>query len=712
MVIVSTPLARVNERRSSPRSASPLSPHALLSLAGPACSSALVTELVVRHAPVTMHDSESACQLSRGGRRAAESRASVLRAATLACVVLASFARSQAQEQVDSIIQTVMGGSLGDGGPALSAPVYYPGNLAFVSTFTGVRGQPYQVTLYITEPQRHRVRRVDESGVITTIAGLGYAGFRGDGGPAAAAAFNTPTGIAAAQNSTDSTRVVCIADENNNRVRCFPDAPDTPRHARVVTTVAGDGSNGAMRNGVPATSTSLSRPRSVAMLVNVHSGRARLFIVDGWGVYVRQVDENGIITMYAGTGAGGSHDGSPALATSVRFSSINSVAAMDTPSGTGTLVWIGEGMHRRIYLVNESSVLTTVAGTGAATGLSFNVPAASSALQTPTQLAPVWNETCNCTRLYFADRDNQRVAMVDEAGIMREVAGGGSIALMNDVLPHTAKFFNPEGVAVSYDDVSRGSTVWISDTGHCAVRTVREDGWMGTQAGGVWRDGQPAIEASLLAPTSVVIPTPIGTGPRPAPSVWVAEYENHRIRAMYADGVMRTVAGVGVRGVSADATLASAAYLSNPADVAVLYNTTSGAYSYWIANRGAARVVRVNEEGGLVAVAGSGTLGYNGEGLPALSANLNFPRAVAVLHNETSDAVSVFIADTENHRIRVVDGVGKLRTVAGTSGVGGFGGDNRLAVLAQLNGPHDVVVLRDVTTGAPLIWIADTRNSV
>ncbi len=162
--------------------------------------------------------------------------------------------------------------------------------------------------------------------------------------------------------------------------------------------------------------------------------------------------------------------------------------------------------------------------------------------------------------------------------------------------------------------------------------------------------------------------------------------------------VMTTVAGTGTTGVSGDGGPATQAQLANPGAVAV---DEQGAL-FLADMQGSNRVRRVNPDGIITTVAGTGTAGYSGDGGPATQAQLNFEArggAVAV-----DGQGNLFIADRGNHRIRKVSPDGSITTVAGT-GVAGFSGDGGLATSAQFNFPGDMVVGR----GGSLI-IVDWKN--
>src|SRR5579872_2472330 len=146
--------------------------------------------------------------------------------------------------QVTYTIQTVAGSSLvGDGQSALRAQVSDAEGLA-LDTLGNV---------YIADPANHRVRKVNAAGIIQTLAGTGFPGFSGDGGPAASARLNGPYGVAA-----DRAGNVYIADLGNNRVRKV--SPDG-----VITTMAGSGQGGSAGDGGLAVAAQLNAPRNLAV---------------------------------------------------------------------------------------------------------------------------------------------------------------------------------------------------------------------------------------------------------------------------------------------------------------------------------------------------------------------------------------------------------------------------------------------------------------
>ena len=192
----------------------------------------------------------------------------------------------------DGVISTFAGtgaaGFSGDGGLAITAQLNGPSGVA-VAADGGV---------LIADRLNHAVRRVAPDGVISTVAGTGVAGFSGDGGPATAAEFRSPTGVAVAPDGS-----VLIADTTNRRVRRV--APDG-----VISTVAGTGANGSGGDGGPATAAPIAAPSGVAVAPDWS-----VLIADTGNNQVRRVTPDGVISTLVGDGGiGFGGDGGPATA--------------------------------------------------------------------------------------------------------------------------------------------------------------------------------------------------------------------------------------------------------------------------------------------------------------------------------------------------------------------------------------------------------------
>ena len=232
-------------------------------------------------------------------------------------------------------------------------------------------------------------------GTITKVAGTGFTGFRGDGGPATEAELQRPTGLA-----VDGQGNLYIADTYNLSVRRV-DAEGT------ITTVAGTGVPEFSGDGGPATEAALQRPSGLAL-----DGQGNLYIADTYNLSVRRVDAEGTITTVAGTGGGpgSSGDGGPATEAALGFAFALAV------DGQGNL-YISDFVEHRVRRVDAGGIITTVAGTGGPGFSGDGGPATEAELNSPAGLA-----LDGQGNLYIADSTNRRVRRVDAGGIITTVA--------------------------------------------------------------------------------------------------------------------------------------------------------------------------------------------------------------------------------------------------------------------------------------------------
>lgn len=178
-------------------------------------------------------------------------------------------------------------GYSGDNGPATSAQLDAPNALAIDATGA----------LLVADSANHRIRRIDTTGTITTVAGSGIQGYSGDNGPATAAQLDTPSGLAAAGST------IYISDTHNHRIRAIS-------ASGTITTVAGTGQPGYSGDNGPATAAQLDSPRGLAI-----TSTGALLIADANNQRIRSVSASGTITTLAGGSTQGSTvDGTTALA--------------------------------------------------------------------------------------------------------------------------------------------------------------------------------------------------------------------------------------------------------------------------------------------------------------------------------------------------------------------------------------------------------------
>ena len=202
----------------------------------------------------------------------------------------------------------------------------------------------------------------------------------------------------------------------------------------------------------------------------------------------------------------------------------------------------------------------------------------------------------------------------------------------------------------------------------------------------------PATEAWRRARS---VNTPYGLAVDASGNLYIADLENHVIRKVTASGTISTFAGNTTLGFAGDGGPATGAWLDQPFGLAI-----DSAGDVYIADSANHRVRRVTPDGTINTFAGNGNAGYSGDGGPALSASLNGPCGIAV-----DASGNLYIADSNNDRIRKVAPDGTITTVAG-NGAAGFSGDGGLATSAQLNRPFGVAV----DAGGDL-FIVDYLNS-
>jgi len=271
---------------------------------------------------------------------------------------------------------------------------------------------------------------------------------------------------------------------------------------------------------------------------------------------------------------------------------------------------------------------------------------------------------------YISEECYNTVYKVTTSGEVILFAGNGTYTYSGDGGPATAaSLYEPMGVAVD-----GSGNVYIADMGNERVRKVDTTGVITTIAGvsgpapgegGFGVDGGPATAVQLSQPGAVFVDN-IG-------DVFIADGDNGRIRKILPFGIITTVVGGG--SVLGDGGSAIGAQLSEPMSMAV----DAAGNMYICDGFDGNRIRKVNSAGTISTIAGTGTAGYNGDGIAATSAQLNIPRGVAV-----DRSGNVYIADNNSGRIRKVDPSGMITTFAGT-GNRGFSGDGGPASMAEIN---------------------------
>jgi sugar lactone lactonase YvrE len=341
------------------------------------------------------------------------------------------------------IITTAVGtgacGFAGDGGPAAQAQLNGPFDVAFDPAGN----------LYFSDTFNHRIRRVDaRSGVIATVAGNGTAGYAGDGGPALAASFNEPYGIA-----VDNAGNVYVADRHNHCVRRIGGG------AGVVTTVAGTGKAEFAGDGGPAAQAGLVEPNGLGL----DPTQQHLFIADVADHRVRVVNlVDGTIATFAGSGeAAHTGDDGPAGSAGVYGARAVKVAADGR-------VYILERQGSTLRAVDPGTlIIRTVAGTGARGYSGDGGPARAAVFDAPKEFAldPGGD-------ILVVDTESHAIRRIDVAtGIVETIAGGHKGAGGDGGPATAAGLGRPHGAVVGPD-----GAIYIGDTENHRIRKLVRQG--------------------------------------------------------------------------------------------------------------------------------------------------------------------------------------------------------------------------------------------
>jgi sugar lactone lactonase YvrE len=286
--------------------------------------------------------------------------------------------------------------------------------------------------------------------------------------------------------------------------------------------------------------------------------------------------------------------------------------------------------------------------------------------------------------LYFADTNRHQVYESSLAGVLTVVAGSGAQGFGGDGgAAVQAQLDSPEGVAVGPD-----GTLYIADTRNQRIRAVAA-GQITTFAGsgstGFAGDNGPALAAAFRGPTALALDA---TG-----ALLVCDTLNHRVRRI-SGGTITTIAGSATQGFAGDGAAATAAELDTPSGVAV---GSDG--RIYIADSHNDRIRVIAADGTISTFAGTGVRGFAGDNGAATAARLALPRGLIV-----TPAGALLFADSDNHRLRMVDANGVITTLAG-SGVQGSSSDGNSSTTASLDTPRGVAVS---TFGSPVF--ADAMN--
>lgn len=513
---------------------------------------------------------------------------------------------------------------------------------------------------YVADVNSSRILKIDTTGTVTVFAGNGSGvggegGYSGDGGPATSAQLGRPQAIA-----LDTSGNLFIADTENSVIREVAAATGT------ITTVAGTyyPPNAACNysgDGAPAISAQLCRPAGLSVdssgnifIADTENSVIRCVVTVAGGCFGSTLAVGSITTVAGDANLSPGYSGDAAAATS---------AQLNLPNG----VFVDAAGNIFIADTYNSVIRCVVGVAGGCFGSTLAVGSITTVAGTYYDFTSSTPPAC-------------------------QFSGDGAAATSAQLCLPSAVFLDASG------------NMFIADTENSVIREVSA-GIIQTIAGtpgttGYSGDGAAATTAELYYPNSLFVDS--------SENVFIADTNNFVIRQVSA-ATIQTVVGNHTIAYSGDGGPATSASLY--ASGGVFIDASGNIFIADTYNSVIREVLAATGE--IQTVAGNADLGagYSGDGATATSAQLNFPQAVFVDTQE-----DIFIADTENSRIRCVVGtaggcfgsalaVGSITTVVGT-GTAGSAGDGSAASSAELQNPYGVFA-----DAAGNLFIADTDNS-
>lgn len=339
----------------------------------------------------------------------------------------------------DWTIETIAGtgkqGFSGDGGPALKAELDNP--------FGIVRGP--DGAFYYCEYTGQRIRRIDQNGVITTIAGTGAVGFSGDGGPALQATFNKPHEL-----RFDAKGDLYIVDMVNHAVRKID------MKSGILTTIAGTGQPGYSGDGGPAVKAQFKQPHSIQF-----GPEGDLYVCDIGNHVIRRIEmETGTISTFAGTGnAGDTPDGSP-----IEGTPLKGPRSLDFDK-QGNL-WLATREGNQVFLFDlKAGKIHHIAGTGKSGFTGHGGAALEATLSGPKGI------TIDAAgNVWLADCESHSIRMIEaKTGKIELIAGTGKKGDGVDGDPLKCELARPHGVYADAD-----GAIYIGDSEAHKIRVLRK----------------------------------------------------------------------------------------------------------------------------------------------------------------------------------------------------------------------------------------------
>jgi streptogramin lyase len=503
-------------------------------------------------------------------------------------------------------------------------------------------------------PGINRVLKINsKTGMITTVAGNGQAGFAGDNGPAIDAKFNGVFGVGCAANGD-----LYIADNSNFRLRKISASTG------IITTVAGNGTNNMPgAEGVPATSTQLA-PTAVSI-----DSQGIIYVTEALANRVRKIDSNNIITDVSGKGFP-EYSGDFDIAQKAGLYAPN-VVTFDTKGN----IYIVESAHVR-KITKSTNIIETLAGqinpllyTG-----DGNIAEASS-IRTPWGLA-----ISESGDIYISESDRNQIRKIDANTNLISTVLSGVFG------PSQLIFGNKDELYFAEEGINTVKKINLT-TGIISVVAGKPSSF-GSYGG----DGGLAVDASFWNPRGLAFDND--------ENLIICDIGNHLVRKVdKTTGIVTSIAGTATAGYAGDGGPAISATLDVPRGVAI---DTNG--DIYITDSGNHVIRKIAHDNGIITtIAGSGVGGYSGDGGLATSARMVFPEQLAL------DKINkvLYCVEYGNHVIRKIDLITKTITTFAGTGVSGSSGDYGAASAATFNLPKGIVLDEDGN-----VYITDANNTV
>ena len=359
------------------------------------------------------------------------------------------------------------------------------------------------------------------------------------------------------------------------------------------------------------------------------------------------VGQTGIITTLAGTTRGYNGDDAPAINAQIALANVQNECDPNRYEQTVHLsldssgnIYFADSNNQRIRRISSQGTISTIAGSGNRTTRNGNCePIGSVGDGTDAHAALLYNPAdvfaLRNGGLVIADQQDNRIRLVTGAGAISTIAGNGSHNLYVPGIPATASPMDWPS-AVLQDS---GGVTYFAEMHSNRVGKIGLDGRFATVAG----TGFPGYNGDGIQATSAQLRKPAGLALDPAGNLYIADQANHRIRKV-SNGIITTIAGTGQPDFSGDDGAAEAAALNTPMDVKV--DSHGNVYIADMLNQ---RIRRIDANGTITTIAGTGQAGRGPDGVPATSSDLNFPAGLALDSND-----DLYIVDWQNYLIRKV----------------------------------------------------------